>query len=180
MNVLLLHQGVYGHTRRICEHLQDSLCRAGHEARVVALSAGVPDLARYDAIVIGASIRHGKHNPAVLEYVRAHLAQLESTPSAFFSVSLVARKATRNTPQTNPYVQAFLASSPWKPRLVGVFAGELDYNRYGAFDRNVIRLIMRITGGPTARDTRVVFTDWKAVDRFAAQVATLAAVVASA
>jgi menaquinone-dependent protoporphyrinogen oxidase len=169
-NILLLHQGVYGHTRRICERLQTELAGLGHTADVVALDQ-VHDLAPYDTIVIGASIRHGKHNPAVLEFIRKHQAVLESRPSAFFSVSLVARKPAKNTAQTNPYVKAFLAGCPWQPRLVAVFGGELDYQRYGAFDRMAIRFIMRLTGGPTDPNTKVVFTDWDEVGRFASQLA---------
>jgi len=172
-DIVLVHQGVYGHTRRICERLQVELASLGHAANIVALDEA-QDLARYGMIVIGASIRHGKHNPAVMEFIRKHQAVLEARPSAFFSVSLVARKPAKNTARTNPYVRAFLAGCPWRPQLVGVFGGELDYQRYGAFDRMAIRFIMRLTGGPTDPNTKVVFTDWDEVGRFAGQLATLA------
>lgn len=171
--ILLLYSTVHGQSRRICERLQSRLAEAGHLAEVAPLGEGA-SLAGYDAIVIGASIRHGKHNPAVLEFVRAELASLQATPSAFFSVSLIARKPTRNTAESNPYVRAFLERSPWKPALVGVFAGELDYQRYGPFDRYAIRFIMTLTKGPTDPHTKVEFTDWDAVDRFAGRVAALA------
>jgi menaquinone-dependent protoporphyrinogen oxidase len=171
--ILLLHSTVYGQSQRICERLQSRLAGAGHPADVAPLGESV-SLAGYDAIVIGASIRHGKHNPAVLEFVRAKLAVLQSIPSAFFSVSLIARKPTRNTAESNPYVRTFLERSPWKPALVGVFAGELDYQRYGPFDRYAIRFIMTLTRGPTDLRTKVEFTDWDAVDRFAGLLATLA------
>jgi menaquinone-dependent protoporphyrinogen oxidase len=95
-------------------------------------------------------------------------------PSAFFSVSLIARKPTRSTAESNPYVRTFLERSPWKPALVGVFAGELDYQRYGPFDRYAIRFIMTLTKGPTDLRTKVEFTDWDAVDRFAGRVGALA------
>ena len=42
-------------------------------------------------------------------WVRTEQALLDSRPSAFFSVSLVARKPAKNTPETNPYVKAFLS-----------------------------------------------------------------------
>ena len=170
--ILLLHSTVHGQSRRICERLQSRLADAGHAAEVAPLGEGA-SLAGYDAVVIGASIRHGKHNPAVLEFVRAKLAVLQSMPSAFFSVSLIARKPTRSTAESNPYVRTFLERSPWKPALVGVFAGELDYQRYGPFDRYAIRLIMTLTKGPTDLRTKVEFTDWDAVDRFAGRVAAL-------
>ena len=174
-SILLAYHGVYGYTRRICETLQAELTGMGQGVDVVPLVGGGADPARYDVIVIGASIRNGKHNPAVSEFIRANQALLESRPSGFFSVNLVARKPDKNTPETNPYVKKFLAGIPWKPRLVGVFAGNLDYPRYGPFDRNVIRLIMWMTGGPTDPLARVEFTDWDEVRRYAAKIAALAA-----
>jgi menaquinone-dependent protoporphyrinogen oxidase len=90
-------------------------------------------------------------------------------------VSLVARKPAKNTPATNPYMKAFLAGSPWQPRLLGVFGGELDYQRYGPFDRAAIRFIMWLTKGPRDPHTKVEFTDWAEVERFAGRVAELAA-----
>jgi len=162
----------YGHTRRICERVGSTLARHGHEFHVVPIQQN-PGPADFDAVLIGASIRHGKHDPTVLDYVLTHRTQLEAKPSAFFSVSLIARKPTRNTPQSNPYVRAFIARSPWKPRLVGVFGGELDYQRYGLFNRYAIRLIMKINRGPTDLNTKVAFTDWDEVDRFAGRFAAL-------
>lgn len=173
--ILLLHCGVYGHTRQICERLQADLADLGHRADVVPLAGGNADPKAYDAIVIGASIRNGKHNPAVGEFIRVHQALLEARPSAFFSVNLVARKPAKNTAETNPYLRAFIARSPWKPRLVAVFGGDLDYQRYGFMDRHIIRLIMTITGGPTDLRTKEDYTDWDRVRTFAGQVAALAA-----
>ncbi|MSQ92615.1 MAG: menaquinone-dependent protoporphyrinogen IX dehydrogenase, partial [Gammaproteobacteria bacterium] len=100
------------------------------------------------------------------EFIRANQALLESRPSGFFSVNLVARKPDKNAPDSNPYVKKFLSKTPWKPRLVGVFAGNLDYPRYGTFDRAMIRLIMLMTDGPT---------DWDEVRRYAGRIAALAA-----
>jgi menaquinone-dependent protoporphyrinogen oxidase len=173
--ILMLYHGVYGQSRKISEFVKDALAASGHTAVVRPLADGAADGADYEAIVIGASIRHGKHNPLVMEFVRAQLGLLESKPSVFFSVSLVARKPHKNTPETNPYVRAFLAKSPWKPRLVGVFGGVLDYQRYGPFDRHVIRLIMKINGGPTDLDKSTEFTNWDEVRRFAARISDLVA-----
>ena len=110
--VLLLYNGVYGHTQRICEHIRTELARQGDAADIAPLGEGGPDFGAYDAIVIGAAIRHGKHNPAVLEFVQRHVAMLQSKPSAFFSVSLIARKPTRNSATTNPYEKTFLHRTP--------------------------------------------------------------------
>lgn len=173
-NILLAYHSAYGYTRKICETMQAELKGRGHQVNIAALASASVDPAPYDVIVIGASIRNGRHNPAVLEFVRANHDLLQSKPSAFFSVNLVARKADKNTPESNPYVRRFFTRIAWKPQLVGVFAGNLDYPRYGSLDRNVIRLIMWLTGGPTDPNARVEFTDWEEVRRYAQKIAALA------
>ena len=171
---LLVYHGIYGHTRKICGVIQEELERLGVEVDIVEIEAFDPTAAAgYDAIVIGAAIRNGKHNRSVLELIRAHQPLLDAKPNAFFSVNLVARKPEKNTPETNPYVKAFLERSPWRPRLVGVFAGNLDYQRYRFSDRHIIRFIMTLTRGPTDLSTKVEFTDWDQVRRFAGEVADL-------
>jgi menaquinone-dependent protoporphyrinogen oxidase len=172
---LLLYSTNYGLSKKICETIEASLRRRGQRAVVAPLVDGNADPASFDAIVIGASIRHGKHHPSVLEFIRAHRALLEAKPSALFSVNLVARKPAKNTPQTNPYLKRLLAQSPWKPKLTGVFAGELDYSRYGPVDKHMMRLVMWINKGPTDFATKVQFTDWNEVERFAGRVADLTA-----
>jgi len=172
--ILFLHYGVYGHTEKISGVLRDEVVRLGHEAEVRPLVDGPQDAASFDAIVIGASIRHGKHNPAVYAFIDEHRALLDGKPNAFFSVSLVARKPHKNTPETNPYMQKFLGLTTWRPRLLAVFGGVLDYQRYGPFDRHIIRFIMRLTGGPTDLHTNVEFTPWDEVRRFAGRVVALA------
>jgi menaquinone-dependent protoporphyrinogen oxidase len=173
--VLFAYSSVYGQSRRICERLQARLAALGHTCDVVPIDAGSVTPAAYEAFVIGASIRHGKHSPAVMEFIHKHRAALDSKPGAFFSVSLVARKPAKNTAETNPYARAFLARSPWKPKLAAVFGGVLDYQRYSPFDRYVIRLIMAINKGPTDLRTAHEFTDWVDVDRFAGRIAALLA-----
>ncbi len=172
-STLLLYSSVFGLSRRICERIAARLTAAGERTTVAALTDTSVDPAAFDAIVIGASIKHGKHHPTVLPFLRLHRALLDSRPSALFSVNLVARKPAKNTPQTNPYLKALVAQSPWKPRLLGVFAGELDYARYGTVDRQMMRLVMWINRGPTDPHTKVSFTNWDEVDRFAGQVLEL-------
>jgi menaquinone-dependent protoporphyrinogen oxidase len=172
---LLLYSSVYGLSKQISERIQGHLARRDLISHVASIGADEVDLSHFEAIVIGASIRHGKHNPAVLDYIRAHQAALQAKPSALFSVSLIARKPGRNTPETNPYLKRLIAQSPWKPKLQAVFAGELDYSRYGPIDKHLMRLVMWINKGPTDFATKVQFTDWDAVERFAGQVAELPA-----
>ena len=165
--VLLAYSTTDGHTPRICERLRQVIEQQGHAAKVVPLSqADALDLAAFDAIVIGASIRYGKHQPEVAQFIGRYQALLESKANAFFTVNIVARKPNKNRPENNPYLIKFLRTISWKPKLLGVFAGKLDYPRYRFIDRQMIRFIMLITKGPTDPSVVVEFTDWQAVEEF--------------
>lgn len=165
--ILLLYSTTDGHTRRICERLQHQWAGLGNEVELVHLPQADPSaLTRFDKIVIGASIRYGHHQPEVSDFIARHQAVLESRPSGFFSVNIVARKPNKNTADTNPYLRKFLRSIAWKPALVDVFAGKLDYPRYRFFDSLMIRFIMLITHGPTDPTAVVEFTDWSRVEAF--------------
>ena len=74
-------------------------------------------------------------------------------------------------------MRKFLAKAGWKPNLVGVFAGNLDYQRYGPVDRRIIQFIMWLTDGPTDTRAKVDYTDWNEVRRYAEGIVALGAEV---
>ena len=172
--VLIVYSTTDGHTQKICERLSRVIEMYGHAVRTVPIEeTGGIVLTDFQKIVVGASIRYGKHSQKVIDYVNTHAMVLDTKPNAFFSVNIVARKPDKNRPQTNPYLQKFLQQIAWHPRQLEVFAGKLDYPRYRFFDRLMIRFIMLVTGGPTDPRTVVEFTDWGRVDSFARLVATM-------
>jgi len=171
---LIAYSTVDGHTQSICERIANIVREKGHEVSLQAIDDGPDiDLDAFDKIVIGASIRYGKHRPQVVGLINSNQSVLESKPSAFFSVNVVARKPEKNTPATNPYLQKFLKQIAWQPKTMAVFAGKIDYPRYTFWDRAAIRFIMWMTKGPTDPTTVVEFTDWDKVDEFASLVADL-------
>lgn len=169
--LLILCSSTDGHTRKICERLRAASQDVGHDVSLAMIEDAPPPAPREFALaVIGARIRYGKTDRRVIDYANRHAGALNAMPSAYFSVNIVARKPDKNSPETNPYVNQFLRSVAWRPRLVEVFAGKLDYPRYGVCDRLIIRFIMLLTGGPTAPGTVVEFTDWQRVDAFSARL----------
>jgi menaquinone-dependent protoporphyrinogen oxidase len=173
--LLLVYATTDGHTVRICERLRQVIAAAGHAVAVVAVEdADTLDLQTFDVIVIGASIRYGRHGKAVTDFIRRNTPLLERKANAFFSVNIVARKPGRNRPDNNPYLQKFLRQIAWKPQLLAVFAGKLDYPRYRFIDRTMIRFIMWMTRGPTDPTAVVEFTDWHEVEAFGRRIAALA------
>ena len=174
MKTLILFSTRDGQTREIASFLASELKELGVEADTVNLHR-VDDIPweHYDRVVIGASIRYGHFHSAVERFVKKNLRHLQAVPSAFYSVNLVARKPEKRSPQTNNYTRKFLLRSPWQPTQCEVFAGALRYPRYRWFDRMMIRLIMKMTGGETDVHKEVVYTDWDQVSQFAREIAQL-------
>ena len=172
--ILILYSTTDGHTLKICESLKQVIEADSHHVTVQSIrNANDVALDIFDKIVIGASIRYGKHSVDVVDFIARHQEILDRKPSAFFSVNAVARKPGRDQPEGNPYVVKFLNKIAWKPNHVAVFAGKIDYPRYGFVDRTIIRLIMWITRGPTDPTAVVEFTDWTRVEAFGRQISAL-------
>jgi menaquinone-dependent protoporphyrinogen oxidase len=173
-HTLLIYSTIDGHTRHICERMKFVMTALGQQVTLVPLEqAEALNLDTFERIVIGASIRYGKHRPQVAEFIQKHQPLLERRASALFSVNVVARKPEKNQPHTNPYMVKLLKQIGWKPQLAAVFGGRLNYPALGFVDKQMIRFIMYITKGPTDVTQVFEFTDWAQVEAFAHQVCAL-------
>lgn len=172
--VLIAYSTSDGHTRAICERIARGLESPGVSVNLRPVpECSDADVAASGAIVIGASIRYGKHKPEVAAFVTRHRTTLQARPNALFSVNVVARKPQKSRAQTNPYFKRLLQEIGWLPQLAEVFAGRIDYPRLGPVDRTMIRFIMWMTQGPTDPKRSFEFTDWQRVDAFAERIAAL-------
>ena len=167
MKALILYSSRDGQTHAISSYIASELKEKCSCDVIDLVHAGHVDLKSYDQVMIGASIRYGHFNPVLDKFVKKHADTLNQMPSAFFGVNLTARKPEKRSPQTNAYVRKFLLASPWEPAICGVFAGALRYPRYRWFDKVMIQLIMRMTGGETDTRKEVEYTDWQQVAKFA-------------
>ena len=165
-NSIIIYSSVDGHTKEICEKI------AGHmigDSDIFSVDDN-PEIQNYEKIIIGASIRYGKYRTKLFDFIESNIEVISEKENAFFSVNVVARKAEKNTPNTNPYVQKFLNSTTWIPNKVEVFAGKIDYPKYKFLDKYAIKFIMWITKGPTDTSKRYEFTDWDKVKNFAKNI----------
>lgn len=162
----LIYASVDGQTEKISEEIRSDFQKAGKELEVFNIEDFDKNIAEFDTLIIGSSIRYGVHNEAIINFIEKNTDKLEAIKSVFFSVNLVARKPEKNQADTNPYVIKFFEKINWKPIKVGVFAGMLDYKKYGFWDRKMIQLIMWITKGPTNSDAKIEYTDWNKVHEF--------------
>lgn len=165
-----------GQSRRIAEYISRRLAESGiaatpHNLAVAPVS--VTELAQASAIVLVAAVRYG-HHLAEAERFMATYGSLQSPPPlALASVNLTARKPAKTTATGNAYLRNVIARHRLAPALAVAIAGRLDYRRYGWRDRQIIRFIMWMTGGPTDPDTNIEYTSWPAVDEFAGRIAGL-------
>ena len=167
---LIIYSSTDGHTKTICKRITNFL-NDEEITKIVSLEEAVKiDLNEFNKIIIGASIRYGKHSKQLYEFIELNKNILDQKQSIFFSVNVVARKPEKNTPDTNPYIKKFLKISKWRPKKIGVFAGKVDYPNYGFFDKYVIKLIMFITKGPTDTSISYEFTNWQKVQEFSQEI----------
>ena len=166
---LIIYSSTDGQTVKICKRIMSTI---GHDStKIMSIqNAKNENMSNYKNIVIGASIRYGKHKDELYEFIHNNCDHLIKVNAAFFSVNVVARKSEKNTPATNPYVQKFLSLSEWHPSTIAVFAGKIDYPKYNLLDKFMIRLIMWITKGPTDTNNVYEFTNWDDVDSFAKEI----------
>jgi len=174
MQTLIIYSTIDGQTLEICRKIKSLAEQVGEQVSLVTLEqAEALNLADFDKVLIGASIRYGKHRPELYQFVNRNHAVLDTKINGFFTVNVVARKPLKNSPETNPYMQKFLKLSLWQPQQLAVFAGKIDYPKYGLFDRTMIRFIMWMTKGPTDLKGTFEFTDWGKVEAFGAHFSKL-------
>ncbi|WP_159023728.1 menaquinone-dependent protoporphyrinogen IX dehydrogenase [Formosa sp. L2A11] len=166
----IVYFSVDGQTKKICEKINAIFKAEQLETRLYSLEDFNANILEFHTLIIGASIRYGKHNQRVFDFISKHKTDLNTIKTAFFSVNLVARKVDKNSASTNPYVIKFIKRLNWKPDFLEVFAGKLDYKSYAFFDKIMIKLIMKLTDGPTKSDHPIEFTDWDKVARFGLQI----------
>tara|TARA_B100000676_G_scaffold196818_1_gene193469 strand:- start:201 stop:728 length:528 start_codon:yes stop_codon:yes gene_type:complete len=167
---LVIYSSTDGHTKKICERIKN-LINNGNLVELFSLEeAKQIELSNFENIVIGASIRYGKHSRQLYNFIKSNRNILDQKKCAFFSVNVVARKPEKNTAETNPYINKFLKISKWKPNKIGVFAGKVDYPSYNLIDKYIIKFIMFITKGPTDTSQSYEFTDWSKVDDFSKEL----------
>ena len=97
--ILIIYSSTDGHTREICLRLQQIAETQNNQVTLISVNnESTIDLKSFDKIIIGASIRYGKHSKQIYAFINENLQILDSKSNAFFSVNVVARKPEKNKP----------------------------------------------------------------------------------
>jgi len=165
-----------GQSRRIAERIADRLAVHGIVALPQDLAGGLPcpsSLAAAQLVVVVAAVRYGHPLPEAEQFLASYQTLRDPPRLVLLSVNLTARKPGKDTAEGNPYLRKSIARHRLSPALALAIAGRLDYSRYGWLDRQVIRFIMMLTGGPTDPATCIDYTPWDVVDDVALRIAAL-------
>ena len=173
-SIVVIYGTSEGQTAKIAERIAGTLTERGHDvvARDVTHLPPSFSLAGDDAVLLGGSIHAGKQAPAVVQFAGDHRDALAASPSGFFQVCLAAAESDEESQaEAAGYVDDFRAATGWEPDRVAVFAGALRYSEYGFLKRLLMKAIAGRTTGDTDTSRDYEYTDWGAVEAFAAEFA---------
>lgn len=167
--ILVVYGTTEGHTRKIAEFIGARLLKRGHSVRVI--DAATPEAQQvqpiYDGVIVGGSLHQGRHQSALVHFVRDNLDWMRGLPRAFFSVSLgVASQDAAEAQDARRLAQQFVDDTGLDAGIVRCFAGALLYTRYDWLKRIVMKAIARREGGAVDTSQDHEYTDWADVTRF--------------
>ena len=165
-----------GQSRRIAERISNRLAELGIPTlpRNLQGTALTPSgLTGARLVVVVAAVRYGQPLPEAEQFLASYGTLREPPPLVLLSVNLTARKPGKDTAEGNVYLRKSIARHRLAPAFALAIAGRLDYSRYRWLDRQLIRFIMMLTGGPTDPKTCVDYTPWDVVDDVALRIAEI-------
>lgn len=171
--ILIVYESRFGQTERIARRIEDRLRERGLpvECRDVRRLSPDLDLGGARTVLIGGSVRFGRHAAPLRAFARRRVAERGDRGGAFFSVCGAASVSTPEAmAEAEGYRTRFLAETGWTPTLQTSFGGAVAYTKYGLLTRWLIRRIQRSKGLDTDTNRDFEYTDWDAVDEFAEAV----------
>ena len=83
---LIIYSSTDGHTKNICERISNSL-KSDNEIKIISLAEATKfDLSVFNKIIIGASIRYGRHSKELYKFINLNKSVLEQKKSVFFAL----------------------------------------------------------------------------------------------
>lgn len=165
MKILIIYGTIEGQTRKIARFMEEILQEHNHSAVISNATEEPPTPENFDAVLIGSSIHLHKYNNAIKQYVMQHIGDLNSKPTAFFSVCMaVASDIPEEHEEAEKIAQDFLQQTGWTTDQVWHIAGALKYTQYDYFKKLIMRMIAKKEGGATDTSMDHEYTDWKQVE----------------
>jgi menaquinone-dependent protoporphyrinogen oxidase len=82
--ILLVYSTTDGQTTAICEKIKSVLIENNLVDLIPINNFQEKELKNYDQVIVGASIRYGKHKPEVYKFIKTHQNDLKTKITGFF------------------------------------------------------------------------------------------------
>ena len=177
--VLIIYATKEGHTRDVAERVADTLRGLGAEVVTHDLASGPVDPAPFERVVVAASVHLGKHERAMVRFVKNHREVLDAKHAAFMSVAGATAASQQATEpekralyasEAKRSVDEFFKQTGWSARHVEYVAGAFLFSKYNWLVRFIMKRIAASEGLSTDTTKDHDYTNWADLDRFAASL----------
>ena len=167
MKILIGYATTEGQTRKICRHVADHLIDGGHSVELLPLSeADDPGVARFDRVILGASVHLGHYQQALSDFVADAATSLATLPTLFLSVSLsAAGHDAEDWRGLETIAEEMIEATGWTPDRVEQVAGAYTPSRYDIIRRFAMRRIIAAKDPGQDLTADREYTDWTGLDR---------------
>nr|BFD62462.1 hypothetical protein BdHM001_11430 [Bdellovibrio sp. HM001] len=170
-HILIVYESKYGQTEKISRFIADKINSRGHSVDLLEAHAKSTDLSPYQTVIVGGPVYANGYPRALSKWVKHHSDALNIKPTAFFSVCLGVMQKDQTVQRSEAkIVQGFFRKTNWLPKKWVIFAGALNYSRYGWFTKRIMHNIAKRAGADTDWTRDYEYTDWKEVSQFADDV----------
>lgn len=177
MKFLLVYGTTEGQTRKVASFVAHHLAQRGHRSQVLnaAETTAAADPRQFDAVIVAASVHAGQYQSALIDFVRQHLAAINSRPNAFLSVSLAAASDDEDDVRgLEQCLTNFTKQTGWTPQRTHHVAGAFRYTSYDFLKRWAMKYIAFRKGESTDTSRDHELTDWDDLARFVETFSTSA------
>lgn len=159
------------HTQRIADYMANQLVRLNCEVTTFTVThESAPTasaLKEFDGVILGCPVYLGDLPILLVDWAWFHREQLNSMPSALFTVSLnAADSRPRARAADDRVLRNFIEQTDYRARFVASIGGALEYTQYGFFKRCILQGVSAAIGGPTDTSQDYDLTNWNDVGRF--------------
>lgn len=176
LKVLIAYATHEGHTQLIAQHLAETLSRLGAGVTTWNVAEGAVDVLPFDRIVVASPVHLGRHERAMVSFVKAHRDALTEKHAVFISVGGATAAAQQGQPpekraqyaaDAKLAVEQFFKTTGWTASHVEYVAGAVLFRQYNWLVRFIMKRIAASEGLSTDTSKDHDYTNWAALDRFA-------------
>ncbi|WP_395339396.1 flavodoxin domain-containing protein [Ningiella sp. W23] len=162
MQVLIGYCSSQGQTRKVARFIMSHIARQGHGVEMLELKNNTDiDVSQYDRVVLAASVHVGQYQRVLTDFIAAHTKLLNTLPSLFVSVSLVAAGHDADDwRELDKIVDDLSEATAWQPNSTIQVAGAYSPSQYDIFTRFIMRRIIAKREPERNLDEDHEYTDW--------------------